>query len=430
MRRILGIGFGLAVAAGVAVGCGDEAPTEVGGELLDEGLRTVRVVLDAPEFLQGDTTYDQIGELNDVSYGIVANAFEGELEAHALFRIVRPFEVTYEDADGATQTDSLAAIRGGTVTLVLDSVPDAVGPIELAVADLTEGWDRRTVSWNLRYDTAGVSEAWTEPGGTEGAVLGTATWSEGDTVEIPIDSAAATVWHDTIGAFEGGRIQVNTPGERLRIRSMSFAFDVVPTGTDTVLEAGSAIQMVSVASPDSAPASDALRIGGLPIWRSMLQFRPFTELMVPCEAGPTSCTVPLSEVTVNAANLLLQTQPPGGRRPEVPMRVEGRAVLEGPGVPLVRSPLSRPLGQLDEPLAVTAFTAPDPVEVRIPITGYVQRNAALEEGEEEEVELLWLALTVAGEGSVFGYGEFGSISSAARPRLELVVTIPVEKVEP
>lgn len=428
MRRISGIGLGL-LAAGVVAGCGDEAPTGVGAELLDEGLRTVRVVLDAPAFLQGDTTYDQIAELNNVSYAIVANAFEGELDAHALFRVVRPFEVTYEDADGATQTDSLAAIRGGTVTLVLDSLPDAVGPIELAVMDLTEDWDRRSVSWDLRYDTAGVSAAWTEPGGTAGAVLGTATWSEGDTLEIPIDSVAATVWHDTIGAFEGGMIRLSTPGERLRIQSMSFAFDVVPTGTDTVLEAGRAMQMVSVASPDSAPTDDVLRVGGVPIWRSMLHFQSFEELLVPCEQGPTSCTVPLSEVTVNAANLLLRTRPPGARRPERPMRVEGRAVLEAPGVPLIRSPLSRPLGRLDEPLDVTAFSDPEPVEVRIPITGYVQRNAALPE-DDDEIELLWLALTLAGEGSVFGYGEFGSVSSTVPPQLELVVTIPVEKVNP
>lgn len=427
MRRILGIGLGLAVAASVAAGCGDEAPTEVGGPLLDEGLRTVQVVMDAPEFLQGDTTYDQIGKLNEVAYGIAASAFEGEMDAHVLFRVQRPFEVTYEDADDVTQTDSLAAIRGGTVTLVLDSVPDAEGPIDLAVLDVTEDWDRSTVSWDLRYDTAGVSEAWTAPGGTTGPVLGTVTWSSGDTVEIPIDSAAAAVWHDTIGAFRGGMIQVATPDARLRIRSMSFAFDVVPVDADTVLPAGSASHMVSVASPDSAPAGDLLRVGGLPIWRSMLHFRSLTELRVPCGQELSSCTVPLSEVTVNAANLIMRTRPAGGRRPEGPMQVEGRAVLEGPGVPLTRSPLSRPLGRMEDPVVVTAFSDPASVEVRIPITGYIQRNVML---PEDEVELLWLALTAAGEGALFGYGAFGSVSSPTPPQLELVVTIPVEKVTP
>ena len=427
MWRIWRIGLGLVAVTAVAAGCGDEAPTEVGGDLLGENLRTVRLLLDAPEFLQGDTTYDQIGTLNQVSYGIVAHEFEGELDAHTVFRVERPFEAVYEDADGTTQRDSLDAIRGGTLTVVLDSLADVVGPIELAVLSLTEDWDRGTVSWALRYDTAGVSEAWTVPGGTTGDTMATATWTEGDTLRIAIDSAAAAVWHDTIGAFRGGSLQTTTPGARLRVRSVGFEFDVVPTDADTVVTAGRVTQAVAVASPDTDPGADVLRIGGLPIWRSMVRFQPLAELPVPCEQDSTTCTIPLSDVTVNTANLILRTQPTGGRRAERSLRVEGRGVLEGPGVPLTRSPLSRPLGLMDESLGVAAFVAPAAVEARIPVTGYVQRNVSPPEGEDP---LLWLALTATAEGATFGYGQFGSFASGVPPQLELVVTIPVDKVTP
>lgn len=428
MQRIWRLALGLGLTAGIVAGCGDESPTEVGSDLLGEGLRTVRVVLDAPEFMVGDTTYDGFGSLNDVLFGMVADDFEGDMDAHLLFRIVRPFQVTYEDAAGTAQTDSLAAIRGGTLTVVVDSQSSAVGPISFEVLELTEEWDRGTVGWDLRVDTSAVAEPWTTPGGTTGSVLATATWQSGDTLLIPIDSAAAAVWHDTTAARRGGLLRVTTPGERLRIQSLSFAFDVVPENADTVLTAGQVSQFVSVASPDSAPGPDVLRVGGLPVWRSLLHFRPLAELPIPCESTPTSCTVPLSEVEVATANLLLRTRPAGGHRAERAMRLEGRAVLEGPGVPLVRSPLSRALGQMTETLDVEDFTgAGAGTEARIPVTGYIQRNVSPPDDEEP---LLWLALVVAGERTNFGYGEFGSLSSAAAPRLELVVTIPVRKVEP
>ena len=426
MQRISKLGLGLAVAMGL-VGCGDEAPTEVGGDILGESLRTVQLTVDAVEFLERDTTYDRIGTLALAPFSVVATDFEGELDAHALVAVRRPFEVTFTDASGNQVNDSIAVLKGGTLTVVLDSVTLPTGPVEFELLEVTETWDGNSVDWTTRVDTLGGDPVlWSTPGGTTGSVMASTTWTEGDTLRIPVDSAAAAVWHDTLAARRGGLIRMTTAGERMRIRSADFAFDAVPVDTDTVVPAGRVTRLVSVASPDSAPPAGVLRVGGTPVWRSLLRFVPLEDFTVPCEQGSTTCEIALSEVTVNAANLLLWTDPVGGRRVESPMRIEGRAVLEGPGVPLSRSPLSRPFGRMTDTLVVADFTEPAGVMVRVPITGFVQRNADI---PEDGTALLWLALTAIGEKSLFGYAEFGGIDSANPPQLELVVTIPVRKVE-
>ncbi|NIP78989.1 MAG: hypothetical protein GWM90_07225, partial [Gemmatimonadetes bacterium] len=397
MRRIW-LGLGLAAVAGALVGCGDEDPVSVGSDLLGEGFRTFEVVLDTETFLQGDTTYDRLGSLNDVAFYLAAADFAGEMNAHTLFRLNEPTTATYEDEDGNTQTDSIASFGGARLTLVIDTLSEPVGPIAVEVLALTESWDRGTATWELRYDTAGVAEPWTQPGGTTtGAVLGTATWESGDTLVIPIDSADAAVWQDSLGAYRGGLVRLATPDTRLRFESVSFEFDVVAAeAPEAEATAGGVRAAVPVATPDTIPLSpEELRVGGVPAWRSLLHFRSLAELSVPCDDGTGGCTVALSDVTVNLASLILTPLPVGGRRIEQPVRLVGRAVLEGPSVPLTRSPLSNPLGRMTDSLTAAAFTTTgEPVVARVPITDYIRRNI---DPPEDGPPLLWLALTAEAE---------------------------------
>ncbi|MFO7895026.1 MAG: hypothetical protein R6U63_15035 [Longimicrobiales bacterium] len=426
MRWIWRIGLGLAVVAGAA-GCDDESATAVGSDLLGEGMRTVQVVFDAPAFLQGDTVYNGIGTLNEASFGVVANDFGGELDANLLFEVDRPIVVTYEDENEDVVRDTIASIQGGRLTVLIDSLSPQEGPVDVEVLQVTEAWDAATVSWDMRVDSAGASEPWATPGGTTGAVLGTATWESGDSLVVALDSAAAAVWDDSAAALMGGALRITTPGTRLRVQEVRFEFDVTPVNRDTVVTAGRVERRATVVPEPPAPAAGAVRVGGLPVWRSLLHFTPLDDLMVPCETGSTTCEIALSEVAVSAANLLLWTRPTGGYRAERPMRVEGRAVLEGPTVPLTRSPLSRPFSRKGDVLDPDAFATPASVLMRVPITGFVQRNANVGDGEDP---LLWLALTAVGEKALFGFGEFGGVGSATAPQLELVVTIPVRKVAP
>lgn len=428
MRRILILGLGLACGAGLLAACGDELPTAVGGDIIDPGFRTFDVVLDAATFLQADTTYDRLGELRGAPFRLVAEAFEGELFAHTLFRVNVPRRVTYEDEDGTSVTDSLFAIIGGTVTVVLDTLGEPTDPVEIEVVELTERWDAFSATWEQRIDSAGVSEPWTEPGGTTGRRLGSAIWVAGDTLEIPLDSAAAAVLTDSVVGVHSGLLRSVTDGTRVRIEALSFDFHVRPSEADTLLTAGSVTEHAIVLTPEaSEPGQNELRVGGVPTWRSVLNFRPLSEVEIPCSPGNTTCTIPLSSVDLNLATLLLRPLPVGPRRIERPLRVEARAVLRAPGVPVSRSALSTSMGAMAEGIAPSAFAAPaEPTTAAVPITGYIRRNVNPPEGEDP---ILWVALVAAAEqqSPVFGYAAFGSIRSADPPRLRLVVTVPAEE---
>lgn len=432
MRRIQILGLGLAAGVGILTACSDELPTSLGSDLIGGGFRTFAVVLEASEFLQSDTTFDQLGTLNDASFALVAESFEGELFAHTLFRINRPTQVSFQDDEGATVTDTVFTIIGGTVTVVLDSLGEETGPIELEVMEVTESWDPGSVTWEQRFDTAGVATEWAEPGGTTDRRLGGELSEEGDTLRIALDSAAAAVWTDSASAFHGGLIRTATQGARARIQELSFEFNVRPESADTVVGVGSAGVRAVVATPDaSEPAAGELRVGGLPAWRTALQFHPLGDIRIPCVPGSTTCTISLSEAELSVATLLLQPLPVGSRRIERPFRAEARAILRAPGVPVTRSPLSVAFGSMAEPMDPAEFSleaAPGAVAA-VPITGYIQRNLNPLDGEDT---LLWAALMSENEqgAPLFGYAAFGSTRSATPPQLRLVVTVPTEEVRP
>lgn len=434
MRRTLIVALGLAGLGTGLTACGDEDATGVGSNLLGPGIRTFEVVLDGTTFLQGDTTYDGIGRLRDANFRILANQFAGELDAHTLFEITRPFTVTYQEPGGGVNTDSLRAIRGARVTLVLDTIGSSSRPVEVEVRPVLESWDPGSVTWTLRHDTAGVAEPWTTPGGTTGPPAGSAIWVEGDTLVIPIDSAAASVWHDTLAADRGALLRPVTPGARLRVRSLRFEFDVVPEAeVDTVLSAGAAGQSMHIVSSEPPPAPESeLRIGGLPAWRTLFHFMPLRDVMLnACGEGEflgdPACLVPLRDVSLNLATLLLTPQPVAGHRVEGPIRVEARGVLETENVSVFRSPLTPPLDQMPDSIPTELFTPTPPpgVTVAVPVTTFIRNLVGR---DDEDPVALWLALIAVGERGTFGYTAFSSLESAAPPRLRLVVSLPNEEI--
>lgn len=432
MRRILTHGFMLACGASLLAGCTDESLTSVGGDLIGEGYRTYQVVLDAGAFLQDDHTYTGLGSVTQAPFVLVAEDFADELSAHALFRVRPPTQVTYENAEGTSVTDTAFTVVGGTLTLIADTLGERGEPVQIHVLEVTESWDPATVTWEQRFDTADVSVPWTEPGGTTSQLLATELWAAGDTLRIPLDSAAAAIWTDSAAAFRGGLVQSATAGTRLRMESMQFTFKLRPASADTVVPGGSIVARSNVVTPEpGTPGASELRVGGVPVWRSAFRFRPLKDVRIPCppSAGNVGCgSVSLSDVTVNFAALLLHPVPVAGRRIERPFRIEGRAVLRAPGVPIERSPLSPAIGRMEGTVTPDLFrSAPAALErVAVPVTNYVRQNLAPPGGDDP---VLWLALLGEFEQSspVFGYAAFASIQSANPPQLQLVVTVPTEE---
>lgn len=424
MRRIWMAGLGVGAVVALVAACGDEGPIGVGSDLLGPGVRTYEVTLDPAEYLLADTTYDRIGTLNDALFRMVAHEFDDDLEARTLFSIARPVTVNYTPSEGSAITDTIQSIVGGVVTVVVDTVASSPGPVDLEIVRVTEEWEAPAATWDVRMDTAGVTETWTTPGGSPGAVMGGATWTSGDTLVITLDSAAVAVWDDTLAARLGGMIRSATPGSRLFFESMTFQFEVVPVTTDTVVPAGGLRNSKIILAPEDAPpAAGVLRVGGLPAWRSLLRFQPMADVVIPCGPGrPPTCTLPLGTVTINQAALLLTPLPVGSRRLEGPARIEGRGVLEGPGVPLTRSPLTPPVGPASDSLAAAMFVAPEPdaPAISLAITSYVRLHLNPPSDDEPPQ---WLALTAVGERVRFGYAAFGGLASDRPPRLRLVVSV-------
>jgi hypothetical protein len=167
-----------------------------------------------------------------------------------------------------------------------------------------------------------------------------------------------------------------------------------------------------------------LRVGGLPAWRSYLRFQPLAGLRIPCGPGqPETCTVPLADATINLASLMLDAVPAGPRRVELPLFVEGRAVLEGAGVALVRAPLTPPVGPPTDSLSPGIFAEPSPeATVRVPITSYIRFHV----NPDDVTVPLWLGLNAIGERGQFGYAAFGGMDSERPPRLRLMVSVSDE----
>lgn len=441
MGRTLTIMLALAGIAGALAGCGDEDPTAVGSELIGPGIATFEVVLEPQEFLLADTTYEVFGAARNLGDRLIAEDFAGELDANTLVHLNRPFTVTYvPEEGGASQTDSLLAIRGGQFTLIVDSAASTPGPVEVEVLPVTERWDPRSVTWTLRVDTADVSEPWATPGGTTGPLAGMGLWHGGDTLVILVDSAAASVWHDTATARTmGALLRTTTTGARLRVRTISFAFDVVPVGRpDTVLTAGSVTRTMHVVNPEepSPATAEELRVGGMPVWRSLLRFRPLEGLVVDVCAGTIGgepldpeCDIPLSEASITLAQILLHPREVAGRRIERGLEINPSRVLLAEDIAVLRSPLA-PLYPPDNVLDTVpvAFFAPSPPDgvARVRVTEFVKD---LVEGVDEEDEDAappsdWLALLAGNEGSSFGYMSFSSLESPNPPRLRLLLTLP------
>ncbi len=62
----------------------------------------------------------------------------------------------------------------------------------------------------------------------------------------------------------------------------------------------------------------------------------------------------------------------------------------------------------------------------LPLTGFIRQNIDREVAGDA---VYWLGLLLWGEQSdpVFGYAAFGSTTSAAAPRLRLMLTVPMEE---
>lgn len=414
----------LAVAA--ATGCSDDLPTAGGADRFPGGQApvTVELLLTGAELFTGATVHDHFADPLAASYGLIAEDFDGGLDAHTLARFREfPASVTYS-AGGVSHTDSTYELVSAELRTVVDSTASEgpSGSAILQVWELLEPWDSTAVSW----ENAAAGDPWTVPGGTPGELLAEAVWARADTVlrdTVVWQLGAAAVGRLAAENANGVVITSATPGTRLQIGAVRLRVTVRPESTpDTTLT----VDVVSgarnfVFTPAPPAPAGVYRVGGITGARTNLQL-DLPEAVPSCQPigflpgpgpGPNCIPVPLREVTINLAELVLDPIPvPSGFRPAGTPQLQIRRILE--------PELGRlaPLGQALVADTVSAQWFRDGATggpARMNLTNAVR--AALQTSEEGA-----LALSLLGGP---GNGNFGYQWYAADPVLRIVYTLPI-----
>lgn len=423
MRRAFFRVLPLALLAAAA--CGTESPVEVGEQLLpDEPVTSFEVVLDADRFLVLDSAFALFRLPYQAQFVIVAEDFEGVLDAHALARFqTLPRSITVRDTVGTgTVSDTLPSYIGGRLVVLVDTTRSSHDEAAFAVYRAAEEWDYRSTTWELRVDSGAVEEPWAQPGGTLGERVGEALWTraDGDTLRLEMDSLAVRALRDSLDARRGFILVAETPGVRMRINSIALEADARSSRADTVVAVtGVLTGRTFVYTPSPGTRSDDPRIGGIPAWRTLIRLAPeLREETVPCPGEP-GCTIRLGDAEITVASLEYQlADPPPGFVLEDSLRIGAVPMFETPGVPFSRSLLGSVVSAVAsdrwvQPSEFDDVASADPV--RIPIT------AAIRSLMSEDATQIGIALIPAVD-----LGTFGFIPLQPEPRLRLVLTISEE----
>ena len=417
-------GAALAMLGLLGTACGRETPTDVGGPLLPgDAVRTFEVILDASSYLAIDSAFSGFDEIFGASFNMVAQAYQGALDAHTLARFAIPSIISAPDSAGTTRNDSTPRFIGGRIVILLDTLrSNGPAPALFRAYRVQESWHPATATWTNRVDTTGVRLPWSTPGALGGAVIDTATWAAGvDSISIRVDSATIAAWADTTTTARGAVIEAVTGGIRVRTVDLVLRLEARPRfRPDTVVTVTSRPgDPTFVINPGLGTQRSAPLIGGRPSWRTYLRFREGLDtLSIPCPQVSASCVVRLGRATLTTATLMLQpAASPAGYLPQDTFRLGTRALLVSPRAPLERSPLGEAIGVSEKLLQPSLFLPGASREgVEVPVTSFVRALAT--DTVPNQPAPRWLAVLPLIEGLNFGVAAFEEL-----PRLRLVITI-------
>lgn len=432
--RLLQGGAALLVAG--AVGCTDELPTSHDPGLVPGDPTTVEVRISFEDFARDLQVFAGFGRPSDLGPAILANQY-GTLDAHVLVRLEDyPESVTFEDEDEETVTDDDITPVEGTLELQFDT--DDVrgeGPFEFSVGVLQERWDPRSAGWELAVDTVGEALAWSEPGGgaVETAAFGQWDPENGDTAEVPLDSATVAEWQDPDDPARGLRIRAETEGTRLTVQSATLTLGVRPSeAPDTIVdETVEEAFRTFIYQPLPEAAEDRLLVGGAPAWRSVFRIELPDRLEEPMEVcQQLDCPRDLTAGVVVFAALVLEgreTQPGFQPADSIPMDVQ--EVLSPDRLP--RSPI-QPIGEARaRPLRAELFDG-NGGSVEIPLTRYVRALLDYRDRGDElpgPAPSNTVALLSSAEPFSLDFATFAGPGDPGAPHLQLLLTF-TEGVQP
>ncbi|HUF70994.1 MAG TPA: hypothetical protein VMM79_20255 [Longimicrobiales bacterium] len=415
--------------------CGEETPTDVGGSLLPaDALRTIEVILEPAAFYDIDTTFTGFAETRSAGFQIVAHEFGGVFESNTLARFTVPTRVSTLDSTGASVTDTMPALLGGRVVIAVDtSTSDVTLPVTIGLYRIEEEWDPVSADWNNRIDTAGVTLAWSQPGGRGGTFVDSVVWSMAnvdtagnpvDSLVIDVDSQTIALWSDATMRARGGLIAMETSGARVRIADILLRVDVRPSvKPDTLLTVTVRPDTPRfIHDPQVQRQANEFLVGGIPEWRTYLRWRSGLDTVsLPCPQISAGCVIRLADANINYAALILTlTEPPPGFLPQDTSRIITAPVLASTLTPLERSPLAPDVGVGIESLAADRFRNPVGDETEVPVTSFLRRLLADTTFDGAPVSP-WMALLPILSGIDIGVAAF-----EPAPRLRLILTVARE----
>lgn len=377
MRMKMAVLGGALALLGTA--CGEQSPVSVDPGLLPIEPTSVEVRLTWEEFGSNLEVFGGYGFARELGSGVVAHAFGGVLEGRTLVKFgTLPLTATVTDSTGTSRTDTLLTLTGGRMVAFMDTLRSvADGPVTLELGALRQRWDSRSVTWDLAVDSTGATIPWQEPGAGPLERVATAVWDPalGDSAVFVLDSAQVEMWRDTSEVNQGAIVGMVSEGARLEVNNIVLRATVIPSirPDTTVMLTASRESFSFVYSPAPAPPSGALRVGGAPAWRTVLDIDVPLQLNGPAAlCAAAGCPVELTPTRVNYAALVLSTavtEP--AFQPSDTFPVDVRPVFQRSAMP--KSPLgpslANPLGTRMDP---AYFSSAPGTEVEIPITNFVR----------------------------------------------------------
>lgn len=407
--------------------CDNEIPTATGSDLFPDGLSptTLQAEFGGGDLLLRQEVYAGFGDPRFAPFMIVANAFDGILDSHPIFRLTVPDSVTYSVA-GAARRDEIAAFRDARVVFVVDSLAAVpVATTRLLLWELAQPWDSASVTWDLASDAEGAAVPWTTPGGTRGTLISDDFWipestTESDTLSMALDSA--TVARVREPGHPGFMVTSDRTGSRLKISSLSFVAEAVPAGAqDTTVEVSSSEgprQFLFNPAQDDAP--DALETGGFRGDRSILVVDLDQDVEACPESGGACTVLPLRNVTLNRAQLVLEPLYVPGHRPLADPTLQLRRVAE--------PDLGRfaPLGSLiaTDTINASAFAPDTDREYTIDVTATLLQRLGEQRRDvaEDRPVVSELSFAILTSHAV---PDLGLLRFQRSPRLRVLYTLPL-----
>ena len=375
------------------------------------GNKTVEVILRSSDMVRWrDTTYQGYAIPGDVPFQLIANT--PDLESRTLVRFPN-IPNTFELDTLSFTVDSFLTANFRLVIDTLLSIIDSTSFTIEAFA-LGQSFDGPTATWT----NAMFGVPWTTPGGTLGALLGSAnvmlsdTLQSADSIFIPIKGlnvdSLLTTWRNN-GGEQGVAFLVSSENE-LRVANVAIRMRATLVEKDTVVRfLRSPTPSTFIYNPEQPPVGSLLRIAGLPANRFYFDF------VLP----DTFDGILLRGATINLAELYFEPFPPPLPPFALRRAIAGRAFtlladpfVFGPGTPIG-------IGLADLIFIPDSLAAGKPITV--PVTLVIQNWANSPPGQEPKLRF---GIKAQPDGITIEFWQFGSAESQPfrQPQLRMLVT--------